>query len=86
VSPVTEGVRFSECSFLGNHGNIPINEMLANAGREIFTFLRYFGPEIATVTVTWCPSVHFSWALHPSPAVMPIIAPFLTQCEFSLHT
>jgi hypothetical protein len=67
VSPVTQGVHFFNCSFLGNHGNIPINGSSANAGREIFTFFSLFGPENPSVTVTYLPSVHFWGIRHPSP-------------------
>ncbi|KAJ7205854.1 hypothetical protein B0H12DRAFT_1080251 [Mycena haematopus] len=56
---VTQGVHFSKCSFLGNHGKITIKGNPAFAGREILPLFSLFEPQNLDVTVTNVASVQF---------------------------
>ncbi|KAJ6465565.1 hypothetical protein C8R47DRAFT_1079344 [Mycena vitilis] len=60
-------VHFSGCSFLGNHGKVPIYGSPATAGRKILTLSNQLGPRKLKVTVTDTKSVQFRRLRHASP-------------------
>lgn len=80
MSPVTSIVHWIQCSFLGNHGKIPINGNSADAGSETLVFFGLFGSQNRSVTVTWTKLVQFRTFCHPSPEPLVEIVQYQGSC------
>jgi hypothetical protein len=85
VVTVTWGVHWLKCSFLGNHGKVPIFSSPANAGLEIFVFLGLFWPQNPAVTVTYTKSVQFTTLHHSSEHLVEIVQLLVVQGNAHLH-